>query len=65
MGDDPHPVTTYISRNTGKAYGVLIDGPPSYLAVIDLDGLLKAPRSGPHVVTSLPTGVVTFVKVTP
>lgn len=63
MGFDPHTVTAYVSPNTGKAYGVLTDGGPTYLAIIDLDGLLKAPRTG-HVVNSpLPAGLVTFVKL--
>jgi hypothetical protein len=46
-GFDPHTTTAYTSPNSGKAYGVMADwavGSPDYLAVIDLDALLKAPR---------------------
>ncbi len=68
QGGDPHTVTAYISPNTGKAYGIISDGgvggPPSYVAIIDLKAMLDAPRTG-HVVTTIPTGAVTFVKVTP
>ncbi len=63
MGFDPHTVTSYVSPNTGKAYGVLTDGGPTYLAIIDLDGLLKAPRTGHTVNSPLPAGLVTFVKL--
>jgi hypothetical protein len=63
MGFDPHTVTAYVSPNTGKALGVITDGNLSFLAVIDLDGLLKAPRTG-HVVNSpIPAGLITFVKL--
>jgi hypothetical protein len=47
-GYDPHTTTAYTSPNTGKAYGVLADwdiGSPSYVAVVDLAALLKAPRT--------------------
>lgn len=46
-GYDPHTTTAYTSPNSGKAYGVMADwaeGEPSYVAVVDLQGLLKAPR---------------------
>ena len=70
QGADPHTVTAYVSPNTGKAYGVISDGgepggTPSYVAIIDLEGLLKASRTGHVVNTPIPTGLVTFVKVTP
>jgi len=47
QGLDPHTVTAYVSPNSGKAYGLIANGyfvPPTYLAVIDLQGLLSAPR---------------------
>jgi hypothetical protein len=50
MGLDPHTVTAYTSPNTGKALGVLGDTPRAYLAVVDLQGLLSAPRNGAHTV---------------
>jgi hypothetical protein len=46
-GFDPHTTTAYTSPNNGKAYGVMADwypGEPDYLAVIDLQALLAAPR---------------------
>ena len=46
MGFDPHTVTAYVSPNSRKALGVLTDGNLSFLAVVDLEGLLKAPRTG-------------------
>jgi hypothetical protein len=68
-GLDPHTVTAYVSPNTGKAYGVLAnsDGvPPTFLAVIDLQALLNAPRlAGTHTVNPafdlIANGVVTYV----
>ncbi len=60
-GFDPHTVTAYVSPNSKKAYAVLENADFSYLAIVDLQGLLSAPRTG-HVVNSpLPTGLVTFV----
>jgi hypothetical protein len=71
-GCDPHVVTAYVSPSSGKAIAVVAtSGPgfcsaPTYLALIDLQALLAAPRvAGTHLVTSLPAGVVTFVKTTP
>ena len=61
MGFDPHTVTAYVSPNSSKAYGVLENGDFSFLAVVDLQGLLSAPRTG-HVVNSpLPAGLVTYI----
>jgi hypothetical protein len=61
-GDDPHTVTAYVSPNDGKAFAVLENSDFSFLAVVDLQGLLGAPRTGGHVVTEpLPAGLVTFV----
>jgi len=75
MGCDPHTVTVYLSPGTGKAMGLVTDyswtsckagGSPLYLGVIDLQGLLNAPRtSGTHTVNPsynlISSGVVTFV----
>ncbi len=67
-GFDPHTTTAYTSPNNNKAYGVMADwatGAPVYLAIIDLDALLKSPRTGAH--TADPTydllahGVVRYV----
>jgi hypothetical protein len=61
-GFDPHTVTAYVSPNSKKAFGVLENGDFSFLAVVDLQGLLSAPRTGAHVVTEpLPAGLVTFI----
>lgn len=46
-GYDPHTTTAYTSPNDGKAYGVLADwyvGEPSYVALVDLQALINAPR---------------------
>jgi len=61
LGRDPHPVTSYVSPNTHKAFGVLGDGSFTFLAVVDLNGLLKAPRTGHVVNNPLPAGLVTFI----
>ena len=67
-GDDPHTVTAYVSPNSGKAFGVLGNRSfstttigPTFLAIVDLNGLLNAPRTGHVVNTPLPPGLVTFV----
>ncbi len=61
QGLDPHTVTAYVSPNTGTAFGVLGEGNTAYLALVNLQGLLSAPRTG-HVVNSpLPAGLITFV----
>lgn len=67
-GYDPHTTTAYTSPNNGKAYGVMADwatGVPKYLAIIDLQALLNAPRSGAHTVSStydlIANGVVRYV----
>ncbi len=63
MGFDPHTVTAYVSPNTHTAYGVLTDGSLNYVAIVDLDGLLKAPRTGHTVNSPLPAGLITYVKL--
>jgi hypothetical protein len=60
-GKDPHTVTAYVSPNDSKAFGVLENEDFTFLAVIDLQGLLSAPRTGHVVNNPLPAGVVTFV----
>lgn len=76
MGCDPHTVTAYVSPSTGKAMGIVTDyaynscragGTPQYLGLIDLQGLLSAPRTaGTHTVNPtynlLTSGIVKFVK---
>jgi len=61
QGLDPHPVTAYVSPNSGKAFAVLENEDFSFLAVIDLQGLLSAPRTGHTVNNPLPAGLVTFI----
>ena len=61
MGFDPHTVTAYVSPNNGKAYGVLENGDFSFLAVVDLQGLLSASRTGHVVNNPLPAGAVTYI----
>ena len=58
IGCDPHTVSAYVSPVSGKATGLVTDngavacynfGAPQYVALIDLQGLLAAPRvSGTH-----------------
>jgi hypothetical protein len=61
-GFDPHTVTAYVSPNTNKALGVLENQGPTFLAVVDLQGLLSAPRTGHVVNMPIPAGLVTFIK---
>lgn len=65
---DPHGVTAYTSPSTGKPMGVLLEAYRGYVAVVDIDALLAAPRvSGMHQVDPtydlVANHVVTFVKV--
>jgi hypothetical protein len=61
-GLDPHTVTAYVSPNSHKAYAVLENGDFSFVAIIDIQAMLSAPRTGAHTVTSpIPAGIVTFV----
>ncbi len=75
LGYDPHTVTAYQSPG-GGFYGLAADwilGSPSYVAVIDLPGLLSAPRCsgncilGPHEVDPhydlVAHGIVRYVQV--
>jgi hypothetical protein len=61
QGFDPHTVTAYVSPNTGKALGVLGNGNNTFMAIVDLQSLLNAPRTGHVVNNPLPAGLVTFV----
>jgi hypothetical protein len=61
---DPHAVTVYRSPATGnRAFAVLSNNggttPRTFLAIVDLQAVLDAPRTG-HVVTTLPAGAITF-----
>src|SRR5579875_2262999 len=65
-GFDPHSITAYVSPNSKKALGVIGNGAFTFLAIVDLEGVLKAPRTaGTHVVDPsvdvLKAGLVTFV----
>jgi hypothetical protein len=53
-GLDPHTSTAYVSPNSSKPFGIVTDvrltesgaiAPPAYFAVVDLEGLLAAPRT--------------------
>jgi hypothetical protein len=55
QGLDPHTISAYQSPADGKAYAVLANGgdglPPTYLAILDLQAVLNAPRlAGTHTV---------------
>ena len=66
-GFDPHSVTSYVSPNSDKATAVMAGyplgaPPPNCLAVIDMAGVLGAPRAEDgHTVTALPSGAISFV----
>jgi hypothetical protein len=70
-GFDPHTTTAYTSPNNQKAYGLAASWGGSYygatyIAVIDLQAILAAPRTGAHTVSSsvnlLTSGIVRYVK---
>jgi hypothetical protein len=66
MGFDPHTVTVYRSPTSNKAFGVFVNGTRTFLAVVDLQALLAAPRTtGTHNVQPtfnlLTNNVVRFV----
>ncbi len=62
QGLDPHTVTAYVSPNSHKAYAVLENEDFSYVAIVDIQAMLSAPRTGAHTVTNpIPAGIVTFV----
>ena len=66
MGLDPHTVTAYTSPNTGKAILAISNVTRTYLALVDMQALLAAPRT-PGTNTVDPSvdlvadGIVTFV----
>jgi len=70
-GLDPHTITAYVSPNNGKAYGVMANfngTNATYLAWVDLQALLGAPRlAGTHTVDPsynlITNGVVTYIAV--
>jgi len=70
-GFDPHTITAYTSPNDGKPYALIADwatGTPTYVAVIDLQALMAAPRvAGTHTLNTgafnlLTSGAVRYVK---
>jgi hypothetical protein len=50
---EPNGLATYISPNSGKAIGVLMNNPgsggPTYVALVDMEGLVKATRDPTNV----------------
>lgn len=62
---DPHGLTAYTSPATGAPMGVLLNAARTFIAVVDLNKLLAAPRSGPHTTTVdlAASGILTFVSV--
>ncbi len=70
VGGDPHPVTAYVSPTSKKPFALIADrrSPRGFIALIDLQGLLSAPRTaGTHFVDPafnlLKSGVVRYVSV--
>ncbi len=67
-GFDPHTVTAYVSPTSHKAFAIVADAPPTFLAVIDLQAMLSATRTpGTHIVDPsidlIATGILRYVKV--
>src|SRR5205823_679154 len=54
QGLDPHTVTAYVSPNIGRAYALMANGGnharPTWVAAVDMQALLAAPRSPAHTV---------------
>lgn len=65
MSLDPHGLTAYVSPNTGKAIGLIMNDQRTFIALVDIEGLLSAKRlPGTHVIDPTATaGVVSFVAV--
>jgi hypothetical protein len=62
MGLDPHTLTAYKSPNSGKPIAVITNDIRTFVALVDLEGLLAAPRDPGTHKASLPLPpVVTFV----
>lgn len=65
---DPHGVTAYVSPSSGNPMGVLLEANRNFVAVVDINALLAAPRvPGSHVISPgfnlVSNGVLRFVKV--
>ncbi len=72
--EDPHGLTAYVSPNSHKPIGLIPNLSRTYLAVVDINALLKAKRAGTtgqaaHTVDSsvdlLKTGIVKFIQMCP
>src|SRR5262249_20601570 len=68
MGLDPHTVTAYESPSSHKALALMSNQARTFLAIVDLQALLAAPRvAGTHTVDPsvdlVATGVVSFVSI--
>ena len=61
QGLDPHTVTAYVSPNSHKAYAVLENSGFNFVAIVDLQAMLNAPRTGHVVNNPIPAGIVTFI----
>jgi hypothetical protein len=65
---DPHGVTSYVSPSSGNPMGVLLTANRTFVAVVDINALLAAPRvPGSHVISPgfnlVSHGVLRFVKI--
>ncbi|HVN29753.1 MAG TPA: hypothetical protein VMT64_14755 [Candidatus Binataceae bacterium] len=66
---EPNGVATYVSPNSGKVIGVLMNNPANqngstFLALIDMQALLAAPRDNAHqIFAPIASPIVTFVKI--
>ncbi len=65
----PNGLTAYTSPNNGKAYGVIINLKRTYVAVVDIAGLLNASRQSAHTISGsvdlVGQGIVRFVGMHP
>ena len=56
---DPHGLTAYVSPNTGKAIGLIMNDQRTFIALVDIEGLLSAKRlPGTHVIDPTATAGV-------
>jgi hypothetical protein len=65
---DPHGVTTFVSPSSGNPFGVLLNADRKFIAVVDINALLAAPRvAGTHNIDPtfnlVSNGVLRFVSV--
>jgi len=68
LASEPHLLTAYARPGTGRAFAVMANDARTFLAVVDLQALLEAPRqSGSHNLSSgvnlITSGILSFVSI--